>query len=179
MQIVIRKIEELKPFKKNPYIHDEKQLKRLEKSFKEFGWTNPVLIAQGDLIVAGHARIEVAKRLGILEAPTIFLDFPFEKAVAYVIADNNLAKLAGEDRDLLNELLKDISEIENFDFEATGFDYEELDKLLEKENIEEAAAGEKRQDQRPIGIVEAASARPENIQGDQRDHARQQNRSDT
>jgi len=62
MEIIFRNIDELKPFKKNPYIHSEKQLLKIEKSFKEFGWTNPVLISRNDLIVAGHARVEVAKR---------------------------------------------------------------------------------------------------------------------
>ncbi len=134
MEIVFKKIEELKPFKKNPYIHSERQLKKIEKSFKEFGWTNPILIAQDNLIVAGHARLEVAKRLGLSEVPTIYLDLPFQKAVAYVIADNNLAKLAEKDKELLEEVLRDVAEIENFDFEATGFDYDELDRMLEQES---------------------------------------------
>jgi DNA modification methylase len=83
----------------------------------------------------------VYKRLNFAEVPTIFLDLPYEKAVAYVLADNNLARLAEEDRELLAEVLRDVAELENFDFEATGFDYDELDKLLEKAGADPGGEG--------------------------------------
>ena len=131
MKIEMKQIDDLKPFKKNPKKHPEHQLEMLKKSMGEFGWTNPILIAQDNMIIAGHARHEVAKQLGLGEVPTIFIDLPYEKAVAYVVADNRLAELADQDDSLLSELLKEVAELPDFDMEAVGFSEEAFDELLE------------------------------------------------
>lgn len=135
MELIYRKTEELKPFVKNPYIHSEKQLRMLEKSIKEFGFLDPIETCQDNMIVAGHARLIAAKNLGIEIVPTIYYDMSYEKAVAYCIANNQIAKHAEEDRDILGELLSDISEIPDFDIEALGFDPDEFDSLLNNTEI--------------------------------------------
>jgi hypothetical protein len=130
LEIIYKSPSELKPFQKNPYNHPEKQLTMLKKSMREFGFTSPVLISQDNMVIAGHARLKAAQEIGLSEVPTIFIDLPYEKAVAYVIADNQLAKLAEEDRDLLGELLQGINDIPDFDIEAVGFSSEDIDTLL-------------------------------------------------
>ena len=130
MEIIYKSPSELKPFQKNPYNHPEKQLTMLKKSMREFGFTSPVLISQDNMVIAGHARLKAAQEIGLSEVPTIFIDLPYEKAVAYVIADNQLAKLAEEDRDLLGELLEGALGIPDFDIEAVGFSSEDIDSLL-------------------------------------------------
>lgn len=130
MEIIYKSPSELKPFQKNPYNHPEKQLTMLKKSMREFGFTSPILISQDNMVIAGHARLKAAQEIGLSEVPTIFIDLPYEKAVAYVIADNQLAKLAEEDRDLLGELLQGINDIPDFDIEAVGFSSEDIDSLL-------------------------------------------------
>jgi hypothetical protein len=102
----------------------------LEKSIKEFGFLDPIQICQEDMIVAGHARYMVATKLGLEYVPTIYHDMPYEKAVAYCISHNQLARLAEEDKELLGELLPIVSDIQDFDFEATGFSLEDLDTYL-------------------------------------------------
>ena len=130
MEIIYKSPSELKPFQKNPYNHSEKQLTMLKKSMREFGFTSPILISQDNMVIAGHARLKAAQEIGLSEVPTIFIDLPYEKAVAYVIADNQLAKLAEEDRDLLGELLQGINDIPDFDIEAVGFSSDDIDSLL-------------------------------------------------
>lgn len=125
-------ITELKPFAKNPKKHPENQMQMLKKSMKEFGWTNPILIADDNMVVAGHARLQAATELGFTEVPVIKLDMPYEKAVAYVIADNRLAELAETDNILMQELLSEVIKLEDFDFEATGYTVDDLDKLIDK-----------------------------------------------
>ena len=122
MEVKLISIDKLKPFTKNPKIHPDHQLKKIEKSITEFGWTNPILATKDNMIVAGHARLEAAKRLNIAEVPVIFLDLPYEKAVAYVLADNRLAELAETDTEQLANLLNEIWEFPDFDFELTGYD---------------------------------------------------------
>jgi len=122
-------IDKLKPFERNPKVHPESQLKKLEKSISEFGWTNPILATKDGMVVAGHARLEAAKRLNIGNVPVIYLDMPYDKAIAYVIADNRLAELAETDTAQLSELLGELSAVPDFDIELTGFDVDEVASL--------------------------------------------------
>ncbi|MDP2217470.1 MAG: site-specific DNA-methyltransferase [Methanolobus sp.] len=130
MQVQNKPIADLKPFVKNPKKHPENQLSMLKKSMREFGWTNPILIASDNMVVAGHARLQAALELGFTEVPVITLDLPYEKAVAYVIADNRLAELAETDTEMLARLLHEITDIPDFDLEATGYTLDDVDSLL-------------------------------------------------
>ena len=53
MEIVYKKINELKPYENNSRTHDESQIKQICESIKEYGWTNPVLIDENNMIIAG------------------------------------------------------------------------------------------------------------------------------
>ena len=61
MKIVTVEIDKLKPFERNPKKHPEAQLKKLEKSISEFGWTNPILATKDGMVVAGHDLLEANK----------------------------------------------------------------------------------------------------------------------
>ncbi|MBP2030335.1 DNA modification methylase [Methanohalophilus levihalophilus] len=131
MQVITIPVGELKPFADNPKRHPENQMLALKKSLSEFGWTNPILVTADKMVVAGHARLQAALELGFTEVPVITLDLPYEKAVAYVIADNRLAELAETDTETLAKLLQEIAEIPDFDFEAIGYTLDDVDGLLE------------------------------------------------
>lgn len=131
-------IDKLKPFERNPKNHPESQLKKLEKSISEFGWTNPILATKDGMVVAGHARLEAAKRLNIGNVPVIYLDMPYEKAIAYVIADNRLAELAETDTAQLSDLLGELSALPDFDIELTGFDIDEVASLEHDRAVHDA-----------------------------------------
>uniref|UniRef100_UPI003F705F99 ParB/Srx family N-terminal domain-containing protein n=1 Tax=Elioraea sp. TaxID=2185103 RepID=UPI003F705F99 len=96
-------IAALRPHPRNARTHSEAQLAKLAASIRAYGWTNPVLVV-GDTIVAGHGRIEAARRLGLDAVPAIRLDhLSPEQRRAYLIADNRLAEDAGWDRAVLAE----------------------------------------------------------------------------
>jgi hypothetical protein len=65
-QIVWRATSSLKSFPKNPRRHPEAQIAALMKSISRF-WTIPILIDETATILAGHLRLEGAKRLGMTE----------------------------------------------------------------------------------------------------------------
>jgi len=98
-------IDRLKPFPGNPKTHSSEQIDRIVKSFGEFGWTNPILATRDNMIVAGHARVEAARKAGIKKVPVIYLPFGGKKAYAYAVADNKLAELATWDFTKLADLL--------------------------------------------------------------------------
>ena len=134
MEIVYKKINELKPYENNSRTHDENQIKQICESIKEYGWTNPVLIDEKGMIIAGHGRVEAGKKLDIKEVPCIVLSGLTEaQKKAYVIADNKMALNAGWNEELLKTELENLKELD-FDLELTGFSKKELDKLFDEIN---------------------------------------------
>ena len=126
-------VEALKPYGGNARTHSDKQISQIAASIGKFGFNNPVLVDADNRIVAGHGRVEAAKRLGLANVPTIRLDHLSDaERRAYVIADNRLAELAGWDREILRIELQGLADLDlGFDLEITGFDTSELDFLLD------------------------------------------------
>jgi len=123
-------VERLIPFARNPRTHTDEQVAQIAASIVEFGWTNPVLVSADGVIIAGHARLQAARKLGLSEVPVIVLDHLSEaQRRALVIADNKLALNAGWDEELLRGLLSELREDE-FNLDVLGFSDEELNALL-------------------------------------------------
>jgi DNA modification methylase len=129
-QIVMKLVEKLLPFARNSRTHSDEQIAQVAASIQEFGWTNPILVDAGGVIIAGHARVLAARKLGMAEVPVIVLDHlsPAQKR-ALVIADNKLALNAGWDEELLHTELASLQE-DGFDLDLVGFSVDELDELL-------------------------------------------------
>ncbi len=131
MQIELRRVDELIPYGRNARTHNEDQVAQIAGSIAEFGFTNPILIGDDDVIVAGHGRLMAARRLGLSEVPVIVLDHLSEtQRRALVIADNRIAENAGWDEELLRAELAALRE-EEFDLDLIGFADEEIDRLME------------------------------------------------
>jgi DNA modification methylase len=129
-KIAWRRVDELNPFPGNPRRHPEAQIASLMQSIRRV-WTNPILIDETGTILAGHGRLEAAKRLGMREVPTITVSglSPSEKR-AVVIADNRLPERAVWDFDLLRGHFQDLIVLD-FDVELTGFSTGEVDLLVD------------------------------------------------
>jgi len=134
LQIERWPIERLIPFARNPRTHTEEQVAQIAASIVEFGWTNPILVGADGVIIAGHARLQAARKLGMSEVPVIVLDHLTEaQRRALVIADNQLALTGtGWDEDLLRGLLVDLRQDE-FNLDVLGFSDEELNAWLSQE----------------------------------------------
>jgi hypothetical protein len=111
------------------------------------GWTNPKLIDGENGVIAGYARIEAAKRLGLAEVPCIELTGLTEaQKKAYVIADNKLALNAGWDDELLRLEMLGLKDLD-FNLDLLGFDATELaditlGKDVNKPEYDESVADE-------------------------------------
>jgi len=128
--LIMRKVTELKQYVGNSRTHTPEQIDQLRASMKEFGFTDPILIDEDDVILAGHARLEAADRNGMKEVPTILLDSLSDtQKKAYVIADNKLALNAGWDKEILAAEMKELDGLD-FDLSVTGFNAEELEDIL-------------------------------------------------
>lgn len=137
MEITYRKVGELVPYINNARTHSDGQVAQICASIREYGWTNPVLIDENGMIIAGHGRVMAAQRMKMDEVPCIVLSGLTEaQKKAYVIADNKMALNAGWDDEKLKLELENLKELD-FDLELTGFDSDELDQLLSLNDIEE------------------------------------------
>lgn len=130
IQIESVDLETLIPYARNARTHSADQVAQIAASIKEFGFTNPVLIDETGGIIAGHGRVLAARKLGLVEVPTIKLDYLSEtQKKAYIIADNKLALNAGWDERMLGLEVKEIDEA-GFDLSLMGFSEKELNELL-------------------------------------------------
>jgi DNA modification methylase len=134
LKVRYQNIDALKPYAGNARTHSDKQIVQIAASIGKFGFNNPVLVDADNRIVAGHGRVEAAKRLGLTNVPTIRLDHLSDaERRAYVIADNKLAELAGWDREILRIEFQGLAGLDlDFDLEITGFETAELDLLLDE-----------------------------------------------
>jgi len=149
LQIQYLKIQNLVPYTRNARLHSRKQVRQISNSIRTFGFTNPIIVDDDNMILAGHGRLAAARELGLTEVPTVRIDTmtPAQKR-AFVIADNKLAMNAGWDEELLALELKELVEIDaGFDITLMGFDVGEIDSLIEGLAVEDAPAP--REDQLP------------------------------
>lgn len=107
----------LVPYERNARTHSAEQIAQIAASIQEFGFTNPILVDSDDGILAGHGRLAAAKDLGMDQVPVIVLDHLTEaQRRAYVIADNQLALIAGWDDELLKA---ELNELQGMEFDLT------------------------------------------------------------
>jgi DNA modification methylase len=123
-------IERLTTNPRNARIHGPEQIEKIRASLREFGWTMPVLVRENGMLIAGHGRLEAAKLEGITEVPTIVArGWTEAQCRAYAIADNRLTDSSHWNEELLQLELGDL-QAAGFDLALTGFDQDELDRLL-------------------------------------------------
>ena len=83
-QIELRSVRALLPHARNSRTHSDEQVAQVAGSIREFGWTNPILIDSEDIVIAGHARLLAARKLGMAEVPVIVAGAPDSGAEARV-----------------------------------------------------------------------------------------------
>lgn len=119
MKIITKKINEIKPYEKNPRKNDE-AVEYVANSIKEFGFKVPIIISKDNVIVAGHTRYKASKQLGLKEVPCIVADDLDENQIrAFRLADNKVSEFAKWDNEMLEE------EIKQLDIELASFGFVE------------------------------------------------------
>lgn len=123
-------INKLIPHANNARTHSSDQIKKIQSSLREFGFINPVLIDKDCGIIAGHGRVEAARREGMTEIPCVLVEHLTEaQKKAYIIADNRLALDAEWDMEILKIELEELKEAD-FDILMTGFNGDEIDDIF-------------------------------------------------
>src|SRR5829696_10147751 len=52
-------------------IHPKKQIRKLAKNIQLFGFTNPLLVDEKSVLLAGHGRLAAAKSIGLATVPVL------------------------------------------------------------------------------------------------------------
>ena len=112
-------ISDLKPNPRNARLHSQKQLHQIAASISEFGFNVPVLIDGGNAIIAGHGRVEAARKLGMETVPVLRIEhLSDEQKRAFALADNKIALNSDWDLEILQLQIKELSALNlNFDLE--------------------------------------------------------------
>lgn len=125
-------VSDLRPHPKNPNKHPRKQIALLAEIIKFSGWRAPITVSKtSGFIIRGEGRYQAAKLLGVSAVPVDFQEYENkEMEIADLIADNRLSELSSPNEISLKELLKGLKDKEGFNAEMSGYDRNELMKML-------------------------------------------------
>lgn len=124
-------LDRLIPYANNARTHSDEQIGKIQASIREFGFVNPILIDGAYNIIAGHGRVEAARREGISEVPCVFVEHLTDtQRRAYILADNRLAELAGWDEGVLKLELDALTELD-FDITLAGFEIDDPSEAVD------------------------------------------------
>ena len=130
-------IKKLKHANYNPrkkLTKNDREYQKIEKSIKEFGYVDPIIVNKDYTIIGGHQRHTVLTDLEFTDVECVVLDVDKKKEKALNIALN---KISGEwDNTILKDLLEEL-DTGDFDMELTGFDEDELEDLLTNYGVDE------------------------------------------
>src|SRR5947209_8781332 len=135
MHVEERPLTAIKPYEINPRLNDA-AVDAVAASIREFGFRQPLVVDEEDVIVVGHTRYKAALKLGLAEIPVhVAAGLTKAQLKAYRIADNQTAQLSSWDDDKLPLELAGLQEL-GFDLSLTGFGADELLRLLGSESTE-------------------------------------------
>jgi DNA modification methylase/ParB-like chromosome segregation protein Spo0J len=158
-KIVLRPVAELRAHPGNARVHSAAQIEQIKASMLAFGFTNPLLVDEQGVLIAGHGRLEAAVALGIERVPVIVLKhLSAAQKEALRLADNRIAENATWDQALLRDALAAVQAAE-IDAAALGFSAAELDDILAAADAAvEAAPAEEQPDGASGNTASAAHA---------------------
>jgi DNA modification methylase len=123
-------LERLIPYANNARLHSEADIDKLADSLRRWGWTNPVLVDEHGVLIAGHGRIRAAAKLGLTSIPVMVArGWSEEETRAYRLADNQLAARASWDFEQLRNEVHELG-FADFDVNLIGFEPDQLETIL-------------------------------------------------
>lgn len=116
-QIVYKKVSELKLNKKNPRKNDG-AVDTVAKSIEKYGFKNPLIIDEDNVVWCGNTRLKASRKLGLKEVPCIVAsDLTEELIREYALIDNKSSELSKWDKGLLELELDELDGLSIFDLD--------------------------------------------------------------
>lgn len=142
--VVYRPIGDVMPYENNPR-KNEKAIEAVAASIQDFGFKVPIIVDGDGVIVAGHTRLDAAKKLGMDAVPVIVADdLTPEQIKAFRLADNKVAEIATWNDDMLQAELAALAElgVNMYDYGFVKADFAELGEVEEGGEVESDATAE-------------------------------------
>lgn len=122
-------VAELRPWDDNPR-RNRAAAESLAKAVQAIGWGAPIVVqARSRRVIAGHTRLQAAKKIGLESLPAYVIDVDDRRATQIALADNRLGELAAWD---LTGLAEQLATFTVDDADVMGFDQAYLDDLSKK-----------------------------------------------
>jgi DNA modification methylase len=132
MHVEMRKVADIKLYPQNPRRNDH-AVAAVAASIREFGFRQPIVVDEDNVIVVGSTRYKAAVLLELEMVPVhVAVGLSPAQLKAYRIADNKIAELADWDDTLLVQELTELQKLD-FDLDLVGFSAEELQELFQAE----------------------------------------------
>src|SRR5271165_1736893 len=113
MHVEMRPIDTIKPYPHNPR-HNDQAVDAVARSIAEFGFRQPVVVDEADILIVGETRYKAARKLELKEIPVhVARGLTPAQVKAYRLADNQTATLADWDQALL---VQELVELQKMDF---------------------------------------------------------------
>ena len=120
MNIVEKRLDEIRPYANNPRKNDE-AVEAVANSIREFGFKQPIVVDADGVIIVGHTRYKAAQELGLETVPVLVADdLSDDKVKAYRLADNKTNELAEWDLSALE------TELAQIDMDMSGFGFDSI-----------------------------------------------------
>src|SRR3978361_942832 len=130
MQITEWPIDRPIPYARNAREIPQSAVDKVAASIKEFGWRQPIVTDEACVIICGHTRLLAARKLGLLTVPVhVAANLTPEQVKSYRLLDNRSHEEAAWNLELLASELAEL-QASDADLMLTGFDQDEIDKLL-------------------------------------------------
>lgn len=129
-------IKDIKPYERNAKKHDERQIKNVMQSIKNYGIVQPLVVDKDNVLIIGHCRLIAAKRLKLKEVPVVRMDELTQEQVDKLRLLDNKLNESEWDFDLLAE------DIPTLDFSDFDIDWGLPEDIEENTEIEEDEAPE-------------------------------------
>ena len=134
MEIKYMHPNELIPYAGNAKLHPPDQVEHIANSIKQFGWTQPIVVDENNVVVIGHGRLMAAKELHLEKVPVVCRDDLTEEQInACRLADNKTNESPWDFSKLEEELAQ--LAIDGIDMTDFGFDLSEQGGVL-PENLD-------------------------------------------
>jgi len=115
METTKKKISDLKPYEGNARIND-KTVEKLADAYERYGYVVPIVVDQNNVVVAGHARLKAAQKLGWDEIDCLTSDLSDEKNKEFRVIDNKIQEISEWNDELL------VVELRALDYLVSEFD---------------------------------------------------------
>ena len=141
-------IDEVQPYEGNAKEHPEEQVEQIAESIRQFGFNDPLAIADDGTIIEGHGRFLAAQLMGLKTVPVIRLGhLTDEQRRAYTLVHNQLTMNSGFDFDALEA---ELASIESIDMSAFDLEIpEDAGEAFSMEDLEPVEGYDAENDERP------------------------------